>query len=100
MSQEIATGTFYILTIVTVVLQLVMWYKRNKFLRTIKDSKNNSKIEELETMLRVVIPIRLTSGKGGQFENLRKSAVTASNYWILSLLLTLIVPIILFNLTK
>jgi hypothetical protein len=100
MSQEIATGTFYILTIVTVILQLVMWYKRNKFLRTIKEQKTNSKIEEIETMLRVVIPIRLSGVKGGQFENLRKSAVTASNYWIASLLLTLIVPIILFNLIK
>src|SRR5687767_10891462 len=100
MNLEIATGTFYILIIVTVVLQFVMWYKRNKFLRTIKGSKNNSKIEELETMLRVVIPIRLTNVKDGQFENLRKSAVIASNYWIVSLLLALMVPIILFNLTK
>ena len=100
MSQEIATGTFYALTVVTGVLQLVMWYRRHKFLRTIKGPNSNSKIEELETMLQIVIPIRLTSVKDGQFENLRKSAVTASNYWILSLLLTLIVPIILFNLTK
>jgi hypothetical protein len=98
MSQEIATGTFYLLTMVTLALQLVMWYTRSKFLRTIKGQKNNSKIEELETMLRVVIPIHLTNVNGGQFENLRKSAVTASNCWIASLLLTLIVPIILFKL--
>ena len=100
MSQEITTGTFYILAIVTMVLQVIMWYRRNKFLRTIKRPKANSKIEELETMLRVIIPIRLTNVKGGQFENLRKSAVIATNYWKVSLLLTFIVPIILFNLTK
>jgi hypothetical protein len=95
-----ATGTFYMLIFVTVVLQLIMWHKRNKFLRMIKGQTNHSKIEKLETILRVVIPIRLTSTEGGQFENLRKSAVAASNYWIVSLLLTIIAPIILFNLTK
>jgi hypothetical protein len=57
-------------------------------------------IEEFGTMLQIVIPARLTSVTCGQFENLRKSAATASYYWIVSLLSTLIVPIILFNLTK
>jgi len=55
-----------------------MWYKRNKFLRTIKEQTTNSKIEEPGTMLQVVIPVRLTSVTGGQFENLRKSAVIGS----------------------
>jgi hypothetical protein len=100
MSQEIATGTFYLLTIVTVVLQFVMWHKRSKFLRTIRGQKTTSKFEEMETMMRVIIPIRLTRIKGGQFENLRKSAVTASNYWIVSLAVTLILPIILFKMIK
>jgi hypothetical protein len=76
-----------------------MWYKRNKFIRAIK-ATTTSKIEELATMLQVVIPVRLRSVDGGQFENLRKSAVTVSNFWIVSMLLTLIVPIILSNLIK
>jgi len=81
------------------VLQIIMWYKRGKFLRTINTTAD-SKIGKLGTMLQVVIPLRLTTSPDGQFKNLRKAAVTASNYWIVSLLLTLIVPIILFNLTQ
>lgn len=99
MSQEIATGTFYFLVTVTLVLQIIMWYKRDKFLRTIKTDPD-SKIEKLGTMLRTVIPVRLPMTPNGQFENLRRRAVKVSNYWIVSLLLTFIVPIILFNFTK
>src|SRR5687768_2430309 len=106
MSQEIATGTLYILVMVTMVLQFVMWYRRNKFLRTIKGQQGKlinfkgSRIAEMGTMLQVVIPFKLDIVQGGQLEELRKSAVKASNYWIVSLILTLILPIILFNLTK
>jgi hypothetical protein len=105
MNQEIATGTFYILAILTFTLQLLMYYRRGKFLRTSKGQREiinfkGRKIEELVTLLRIVIPVKLTSVKDGQLEQLRKSAVTASNYWIVSLLLTFVLPLILFNLTK
>jgi hypothetical protein len=106
MSQEIATGTAYILVMVTMVLQFFMWYRRNKFLRTIKGQQGKlinfkgSRVEELGTMLRIVIPVKLDNVDGGQIEELRKSAVKASNYWIISLLVTIILPIISFNLTK
>ena len=106
MNQEIVTGTFYILVGVTIVLQFIMWYKRNKFLRTIKGQQGKlinfkgSRIEEMGTMLQIMIPVKLDIVHGGHLVELRKSAVKASNYWILSLLLTLILPIILINLTK
>ena len=104
MNQEIATGTFYILAILTVTLQFLMYCRRGKFLRTSKGQGQiinfkGSKIEELATLLRIVIPVKLTSVKDVQLEQLRKSAVTASNYWIVSLLLTFVLPLILFNLT-
>ena len=106
MSQEIATGAFYVLVMVTMALQFVMWYRRNKFLRMIKGQQGQlinfkgSRIMEMETMLQIIIPVKLDIVHGGQLEDLRTSAVRASNYWVASLMLTLILPIILFNLTK
>jgi hypothetical protein len=106
MNQEIATGTFYILVIVTLVLQIIMWYRRNKFLRTVKGQRGQiinfkgPRIEELGTMLQTVFPVKLDNVQDGQLQELRKSAVKASNYWMVSLFLTLILPIILSNLTK
>lgn len=99
MSKEIPTLIFYSLVLVTMVLQLIMWYKRNKFFRTTRTT-TDSKIANLGTLLEIVIPVRLTRTPDKTFAPLRKSAVTASNYWIVSLLLTLIVPIILFILTE
>jgi hypothetical protein len=106
MSQEIATTTFYILVIVTVVLQIIMYYKRNKFLRTIKGQHGHvinfkgSQIEEMWMLLQIVFPIKLDTVQGGQLQELRKSAVKATNHWIVSLIFTLTLPIILFTLIK
>ena len=105
MSQEIATWTFYILVIVTMVLQIIMWYRRNKFLRTIKGQQGQlinfkgPQLEELGIMLQIVFPVKLDKVKEGRLQELRKSAVKASRYFLISLLVTLILPIILFNLT-
>lgn len=103
MNQEIATGTFYALIVATLALQFAMCYKRSRFLRSIKvrtgQKLKGSKIEALRTMLRIVIPVKLHPG-GGHLEALRKSAVRVSIYWMISLALTLIVPVIIFNLLK
>jgi len=105
MNQEIATWTFYILAIVTMLLQVDMWFKRNKFLRTIKGQAGpivnfrGSSMEELGIMIQIVFPLKLDTAHTEPMEELRKSAVKASRYWIVSLLLTLILPILLFNLT-
>lgn len=101
MRQEIATGTFYILVTVTMVLQFVMWYRRNKFLRTLNAQQaklingKRLRISELGTMLKIIIPVKLDTVHGGQIEELRKSAVKASNYWVVSLILTVFLPILI-----
>jgi hypothetical protein len=105
MSNEIATWIFYILVMVAMVLQVFMWHKRSRFLRAAKERQltnlnRSSRVENFEIMLLTVIPTKLRAVSGGQFEELRKSAVKATNYWIVSLMLMLLLPILLFNLFK
>jgi hypothetical protein len=105
MSFEIATITFYILVFVTVTLQLSMHFRRAKFLRAIKEQQGplinlkGPRIERFVIMLQIFLPIKLATGNTEAHENLRKSAVRASIYWVISMLLTFILPVILFNLT-
>jgi uncharacterized membrane protein YbjE (DUF340 family) len=100
MSDEIASLVFFVFFCLTFILQLIMWYKRGRFLKRTRAQKTFSRIEEMETMLQIIIPIKLAGVYGKQFESLRKSAVAASNYWIVSLLLTIIIPIIISKFTK
>ncbi len=101
MSGEITTIFFYILCFLTVTLQAIMWYTRSRFLKAISErGLPGSKLADLETMLRIVIPIKLNKVNDQGTEQLRRSAVKASNYWLISLLLTLILPPILFGLTN
>lgn len=106
MASTITTMTFYTLAIVTVVLQLTMYFKRAEFLRTIKKPeglKTNLKgfvIQDLGTMLQIIFPVKLESTQNGQMNELRKSATKFSTYWIISLLTTLILPILIFKLLE
>jgi magnesium-transporting ATPase (P-type) len=98
MNQEIATMAFFVLVLITVLLQFIMWNRRRTFLRALETPK--SRFEELTMMLEIIIPIKLRSaGNNPQLDVLRKSAVKASIYWMISLLLTFLIPVILFRLT-
>jgi len=104
MSSGITTMTFFILTLVTVSLQLTMYFKRAKFLNTFKRQRglttNSRGIQDFGTMIQVIFPVKLENIQDGQLGELRKSAIKFSTYWVISLLATLTVPILLYKLLE
>jgi hypothetical protein len=106
MSSTIVTGTFYILIMVTVMLQLTMYLKRAKFIRTLKERDrlslklNGPGIQGLGTMMQIILPVKLENVQDGQLNELRKSANKVSIYWMISLLTTMTVPILLYKLLE
>lgn len=100
MTPEIITVTFYILVIITITLQLIMYFERARFLRTLQGQpviafRREATIRELTTKLRIWFPTKLPRASDPRLEELRRSAVNASNYWMISLSVTLIIPAIL-----
>jgi hypothetical protein len=78
-----------------------MYIDRAKFIRTLKRHKTNSidtngsRIEQLGQMMQIFLPIKLESTTDEKIDELRISAIKSSRYWIVSLLTTLILPILL-----
>jgi hypothetical protein len=105
MTSTIATVLFFVLALVTIALQLMMYADRAKFLKTIKGQKglfsfSGSSIDRLATMMQIVFPVKLEIATDEKLNKLRESAVKTSRYWMISLLATLMLPIILFKLLE
>jgi len=104
MSSGITAMTFYILMLVTLTLQMTMYFKRAKFLKTLKGLsglKTKSKglgVQDLGTMMQIIFPVKLESVQDGQLKELRESATKVSAYWVISLLSTLTLPILMYKL--
>ena len=106
MSSGITTATFYVLILVTMVLQLTMYFKRAKFLKThrglsgLKTNLMRPGIQDFGTIMQIIFPVKLANVQDGQLAELRKSATRFSTYWIISLLTTLTLPILIYNLLE
>ena len=105
MTSTIATFSLFVLALTTMVLQLMMYMDRAKFLRTLKGQKglfslNGSSIDKLAILMQIVFPVKLENVKDTKLKKLRDAAVKTSRYWMISLLATLTFPIILFKLLE
>ena len=106
MSSGITTISFYILILVTIVLQLTMYFKRAKFLKTVrglsglKTNLMRRGIQDFGTIMQIIFPVKLPNVQDEQLAELRKSATRFSTYWIISLLAALTLPILIYNLLE
>lgn len=103
MTSTITTVSFFVLALVTMALQLMMYVDRAKFLRTLKGQKglfslSGSSIDRFGTMMQIIFPVKLEIVTDEKLNKLRESAVNSSRYWVISLFVTLTVPILLFKL--
>jgi hypothetical protein len=102
MNSTITTITLLILALVTSFLFILMYLDRAKFIRTLKGQKGlfNLKAsgpDELLTMIQIFFPDGLQNVTDEKLIKLRESAVKSTRYAIISFLVTLTFPIILFN---
>lgn len=103
MSSTITTITFLILTLVTVFLGLMMSLDRAKFVRTLKgqtgffSNLTRSGPDEFLTMIQIYLPIKLDAAPDEKTKRLRDAAVKSTRYAMISTLITVIVPVILFK---
>jgi len=103
MSSEITTWTFYILFLVTIMLQMTRYSTRAKFFTALNRKSGlrinlkGVRVEDLRTAIQIVFPVRLESVQDEHLNELKKTATKFSTYWIISLLTTLILPILMYK---
>jgi hypothetical protein len=97
MTNEIVTALFYFLFGVTAFLQLIMYYRRNKFLQALYSLAPKKKGHEMEIALQVVIPMTLKDDSRLALQSLRLRAIKATRFWFISLILSFVV---LFGITR
>src|SRR5690242_284392 len=105
MSSTITTITFFALGLATALLTIFMYLDRSKFIRTLKGqtglfSIKRSGPDELLTMIQIYFPTRLENTTDEKLQKLRDSAVRSTRYAMISLLATLTIPAILFNILE
>src|SRR5688572_7383160 len=106
MSSTITLLTFYVLALVTVVLQLMMIVDRARFVRKLKGEKavilnlKGSAVKKFKTIIQVLFPVKLEMATDEKLNQLRKSAIKSSMYWIISALITLTLPLLLYKLLE
>jgi hypothetical protein len=106
MNSIVATTTFYVLVFVTLTLQFIAVGKRAKFLKAVKGQRGpliklrQPVFERSIIMFQLFSPFKLPADKSGRYEKLKRSAEGMSVYCVISLLLTLLLPVLLFNLTS
>lgn len=79
-----------------------MYLDRAKYVRRLKGQKEIFSLkcsgpDELLTMIQIYFPTRLENTTDEKLLGLRDKAVRSTGYAMISLLVTLIIPIILFN---
>lgn len=104
--KEIETVTFYALLLVTVILQLTMYFERARFLKTLK-GKSALRVKplglpilDLGIMIQIVFPVRLEKVESQPLIGLRAAATKYTTYWIISLSITLVLPILISKLLE
>jgi hypothetical protein len=106
MASTIATVSFFVLALITMALQLMMYVDRVKFLKTLKGQKglffnlSGSSIDRFGTMMQTVFPLKLEIVTDEKLNKLRESSVKSSRYFLISLFVTLTFPIVLFKLLE
>jgi hypothetical protein len=80
-----------------------MYVDRARFLKALKGqnglfySLSGSGIDRLGTVIQIIFPVKLEIVKDEKLNKLRESALRSSRYWMISLFVTLTLPILLFK---
>lgn len=106
MISAITTVTFVVLTLVTAFLGVIMCLDRAKFVRALRRQTGvfpnfvRSGPSELLALIQIFFPVKLEAASGERTKALRDAAVTSTRYAMISLLITIIVPVILFKILE
>jgi hypothetical protein len=106
MSSTITTFIFLALGLLTSILTVIMYLHRSRFIRTLKGQKNsfvNISIHNPDgfmTMLQIYFPVKLENVEGEKLEQLRDTAVKSTRRAMISLLITIPMPVIIFNILQ
>lgn len=106
MISAITTVVLIILALVTGILALIMFLDRAKYVRALRGRTGifpnfiRSGPGELLTLIQIFLPVTLEAASDEKTKALRDAAVTSTRYVIISWIVTIIVPVILFRILE